>query len=211
MNPSPPISETAYYQQELTRARKAQLRRSIGLMVVCGILQGLWLILGALLPLPDILSLDQFLLLSPGVFGLLVGTFIIFGLRNYERSKQPVTMEEASRLRQAERARLFRQAQGVLPATYRPWRLALETLLALLCSGGGMVCLLYSIPASGLLEFAYAACLQVIALYLLYSALYNKPRRARLIPATSARELRRRLALGEQMNETGGQDLRETV
>jgi hypothetical protein len=211
MNPSPVISETAYYRQTLTRKRAVLLRCSVCVMTSCAVLQALWLLIGAMLPLPGILTLDQFLLLSPWVFLLLLGSFALLGLSAFRRARQPVSMAEVSHLRQAERERLFRQALGVLPAAYRPWRLALETLLGLSCAAGGIACLLFSIPHAGPLKFLYAGCLQTTALYLLYTALYTKPRRARQLPAVSARELRRRLALGEETGEAGGQDMPKAV
>ena len=208
---SRPMSETAFYRNILVQRRKAQRQRSTLVMVVCGTLMMLWLFLGGLLPLHNILSLTTFLLLSPFVFGLLTGIFAIFGFRSYRRAYASITDNDVSRLRQAERMGLFQQAQGILPSAYRPWRIALDVLVGLLFAASGISCLLLSIPDNGLLKYIYAFSLHGTSLYLLYSALYTKPRRAKDIPAESARELKRWLALGEAMDESETQDARETM
>jgi len=180
-------------------------------MVVSGTLQMLWLMLGGILPLRNILSFNIFLLLSPFVFGLLTGIFALFGFRSFRRAYTPITDNDVSRLRQAERVRLFQQAQGKLPPAYTTWRIAFDVLVALLLAASGIACLLFSVPDNGLLKYIYAFSLHGTALYLLYSALYTKPRRAKDIPAKSARELRRRLALGEEMEESEIRDTHETL
>ncbi len=206
-----PMSETAFYRNILVQRRKAQRQRSTLVMVVCGTLQMLWLFLGGLLPIRNILSLTTFLMLSPFVFGLLTGIFAIFGFRSYRRAHASITDNDVSHLRQIERMRLFRQAQGILPDAYRPWRIALDVLVGLLFAASGITCLLLSIPDNGLLKYVYAFSLHGTALYLLYAALYTKPKRAKDIPAESARELKSWLAHGEEMAETDTQDIHETM
>lgn len=204
-------SETAFYRNVLVETRKAQRQQSTFVMIVCGIMQMLWLCIGGLLPLRGILSFDVFLLLSPFVFGILTGIFIVFGYRSFRRANKPITVSEVAHLRQVERMRLFRQAQGTLPATYQPWRMALDVLVGLFFAASGIACLLLSIPDKGLLKYLYAFSLHGTALYLLYSALYTKPRRAKHIPIESAQELRRRLALGEKMDVSETQDIHEAM
>ncbi len=205
---SHPTSETAFYRNILVQRRKAQRQRSTLVMIVCGTLMMLWLFLGGLLPLHNLLSLTTFLLLSPFVFGLLTALFAIFGFRSYRRAYLSITDNDVSHLRQAERMRLFREAQGILPTAYTTWRIVLDVLIGLLFAASGISCLLFSIPDNGLLKYIYAFSLHGTALYLLYAALYTKPRRAKDIPAESARELKRWLALGETMEESETQDIR---
>ena len=208
---SRPMSENAFYRSMLVQRRKAQRQRSTTVMVVCGTLQMLWLFLGGILPLRNILSFSTFLVLSPFVFGLLTVIFALFGFRSFRRAYKPIVENDVSRLRQAERVRLFQQAQGKLPPAYTLWRIALDVFVGLLFAASGITCLLVSIPDNGLLKYIYAFSLHGTALYLLYSALYTKPRRAKDIPAESARELRRRLALGEEMEESEIRDTHETL
>ena len=205
------MSETTFYRNMLAQRRKAQRQTSTMVMIVCGALQLLWLLLGGLLPLRNLLTLTTFFLLSPFVFGILTATFAIFGFRNYRRAHTPVTDNDVAHLRQIERMRLFQQAQGTPPPAYAPWRIALDVLVGLLFAASGITCLLLSIPDNGLLKYIYAFSLHGTALYLLYSALYTKPKRAKEIPAESAQELRRRLALGEEMDESETQDAHETM
>ena len=211
MKSSPITSETAFYRTMLVQRRKAQRYYSTLVMIVCGALQMLWLFIGGFLPIRDILSLNVFLLLSPFVFGLLTGIFVIFGFRSFRRAYKPITLTDIARLRQAERVRLFQQAQGVLPTAYRPWRIALDTLIGLLFAASGIACLLFSVPDRGLLKYVYAFSLHGTALYLLYAALYTKPRQAKYIPSESAQELRRRLALGEESDALEAQDVHEAT
>ncbi len=211
MKSSPITSETAFYRQMLVQARKVQRQRSTLVMITCGALQMLWLFLGGLLPLRGILSLNVFFLLSPLVFGLLVGVFALFGFRSFRRACKPITHSEVSRLRQAERVRLFQQAQGILPATYQLWRIALDVLVGLLFAASGIACLLFSIPDRGLLKYIYAFSLHGTALYLLHLALYTKPRRAKQLPTESAQELKRRLALGEKIDVSETQNIHEAM
>ncbi len=208
---SRPMSETAFYRNILVQRRKAQRERSTTVMVVCGTLQMLWLVLGGLLPLRDILSFSTFLMLSPFVFGLLTVIFALFGFRSFRRAHKPLTESDVFRLRQAERIRLFQQAQGKLSGAYSPWRIGFDVLIGLLFAASGITCLLLSIPDNGLLKYVYAFSLHGTALYLLYSALYTKTRRAKDIPTESAQELKRRLALGEEMAESETQDAHETL
>ncbi len=211
MKSSPITSETAFYRNILVERRKAQRHYSTIVMIVCGALQLLWLFVGGLLPIRGILSLDTFLLLSPFVFGLLTGIFVVFGFRSFRRAYKPITINDVARLRQAERVRLFQQAQGILPTAYRPWRIALDILVGLLFAAGGIACLLFSVPDRGLLKYIYAFSLHGTALYVLYSALYTKPRQARYIPIESAQELRCRLALGEESDALATQDMHEAM
>ncbi len=204
-------SENVFYRNILVQRRKAQRQQSTLVMIVCVTLQMLWLLLGGMLPLRDILSFSTFLVLSPFVFGFLTGIFALFGFRSFRRAHKPLTNNDVSRLRQAERIRLFQQAQGKLPAAYTMWRIILDVLVGLLLAASGITCLLLSIPDNGLLKYVYAFGLHGTALYLLYSALYTKPKRARDIPAESARELRRRLALGEETEESEARDTHETM
>ncbi len=204
-------SENAFYRNILVQRCKAQRQQSTLVMIVCVTLQMLWLFLGGMLPLRDILSFSTFLVLSPFVFGFLTVIFALFGFRNFRRAHKPLTNEDVSRLRQAERIRLFQQAQGKLPAAYTRWRITLDVLVGLLFAASGITCLLLSIPDNGLLKYVYAFGLHGTALYLLYSALYTKPKRARDIPAESAQELRRRLALGEETEESEIRDTHETL
>ena len=208
---SRPISETAFYRNMLVQRRRIQRQHSTMVMIVCGMLQMFWLLLGGLLPLRNVLSFTTYLLLSPFVFGLLTAIFAFFGFYSFRRAHKQVTDNDISRLRQAERMRLFQEAQGVLPAAYSTWRIVLDVLVSLLFAASGITCLLLSIPDHGLLKYVYAFGLHGTALYLLYSALYTKPKRAKEIPAESAQELRRRLALGEEMDESKTQDARETM
>lgn len=204
-------SETAFYRNILIQRRKTQRQRSTVVMIVCVALQMLWLLIGGTLPLRNILSLDTYLLLSPFIFGLLTVIFALFGFRSFRRASKPVTLNEVAHLRQTERIRLFQQAQGILPTIYLPWRIALDVLIGLLFAASGIACLLFSVPDSGLLKYIYAFSLHGTALYLLYSSLYIKPRRAKHLPAESAQELRRRLALGEEMNGSETRDAHETM
>ena len=199
------------YRNILVQKRKAQRQQSTLVMIVCGVLQMLWLLLGGILPLRNILSFSTFLLLSPFIFGVLTGIFALFGFRSFRRAYKPLTDNDVSRFRQAERVRLFQQAQGKLPAAYSIWRIGLDVFVGLLFAASGIACLLFSVPDNGLLKYIYAFSLHGTALYLLYSALYTKPRRAKDIPAESARELRRRLALGEEMDELEIRDTHETL
>ena len=208
---SRPMSENTFYRNMLVQSRKAQSQRSTIVMLVCVTLQMLWLFLGGILPLHNVLSLTTFLLLSPFVFGLLTGIFVLFGLRSFRRAQKSITDNDISRLRQAERIRLFQQAQGTLPAAYRTWHIALDVLVGLLFAASGIACLLFSVPDNGLLKYVYAFSIHGTALYLLYSALYTKPKRAKDIPAESAQELKRRLALGEEMEESTTRDAHETL
>ncbi len=208
---SRPMSENAFYRNILVQRQKVQRQRSTIVMIACVTLQMLWLFLGGMLPLRNILSFSTFLLLSPFVFGLLTVIFALFGFRDFRRAHKPVTDTDVSRLRQAERVRLFQQAQGKLSGAYTMWRITLDVVVALFFAASGITCLLLSIPDNGLLKYVYAFSLHGTALYLLYSALYTKPRRAKDIPAESARELRRRLALGEEMEESEIRDTHETL
>ena len=204
-------SENAFYRNILVQRRKAQRQQSTLVMIVCVTLQMLWLFLGGMLPLGNILSFSTFLVLSPFVFGFLTVIFALFGFRSFRRAHKPLTHNDVSRLRQAERIRLFQQAQGKLPAAYTMWRITLDVLVGLLFAASGIACLLFSIPDNGLLKYVYAFGLHGTALYLLYSALYTKPKRAKDIPAESAQELKRRLALGEEMEESETRDTHETM
>ena len=208
---SRPMSENAFYRNILVQRRKAQRQRSTLVMICCVMLQMLWLFLGGMLPLRNILSFSTFLVLSPFVFGLLTGIFALFGFRSFRRAHKPLTNNDVARLRQAERVRLFQQAQGKLPAAYSVWRMGLDIFIGLLLAASGIACLLFSVPDNGLLKYIYAFSLHGSALYLLYSALYTKPKRAKDIPTESARELRRRLALGEEMEESEIRDTHETL
>lgn len=208
---SRPMSENAFYRNILVQRRKAQRQRSTLVMICCVMLQMLWLFLGEMLPLRNILSFSTFLVLSPFVFGLLTGIFALFGFRSFRRAHKPLTNNDVARLRQAERVRLFQQAQGKLPAAYSVWRMGLDIFIGLLLAASGIACLLFSVPDNGLLKYIYAFSLHGSALYLLYSALYTKPKRAKDIPTESARELRRRLALGEEMEESEIRDTHETL
>ena len=207
MKSSPVTSETILYHNMLIQERKAQRQHSTIIMIVCITLQALWLFLGGLLPQRGILSLDMFLLLSPFVFGLLIGCFALFGLRKFRRAYKPITEDEVTRLRQTERIRLFQQAQGILPQNYRLWRIALDVCVGLLLAASGIACLLFSVPDRGFLKYIYAFSLHGTALYLLYSALYTKPMRAKQLATESMQELKRRLALGEKMQESETQDM----
>ena len=211
MKSSPITSETAFYRNMLMQKRKTQRYYSTMVMIVCGTLLMLWLFIGGLLPVSGILSLNVFLMLSPFVFGLLTGIFLVFGLRSFRRAYKPVMPHDIARLRQAERIRLFQQAQGILPATHQPWRIALDILVGLLFAACGIACLLFSVPDNGLLKYIYAFSLHGTALYLLYSALYTKPIQARHIPSESTQELRRRLALGEESDVLETQDVHEAM
>lgn len=208
---SRPVSETAFYRNMLTQKRKGQRDRSSIIMILCGTLQMLWLMLGGFLPLRNILTYSTFLLLSPLVFGTLTATFALFGFRSYRRANKPVTEGDVAQLRQIERMRLFRQAQGIVPSAYTPLRIAFDILAGLFLAASGITCLLLSIPDNGLAKYVYAFGLHGTALYLLYSALYTKPRRAKEIPAESARELKRRFALSEEMDESETQGAQETM
>ena len=204
-------SENTFYRNMLVQKRKAQRQQSTLVMIVSGTLQALWLFLGGILPLHNILSYTTFLILSPFIFIGLTSIFAFFGFRSFRRAYKPVTESDVSRLRQAERVRLFQQAQGKLPVAYTTWRIALDILVGLFFAASGIACLLFSVPDTGLLKYVYAFSLHGTALYLLYSALYTKPRRAKDIPTESARELRRRLALGEETEESEIRDTHETL
>lgn len=211
MDNAPITSETAFYRYRLGQERNALRQRSVIVMILCSTLLGLGILLGGFLLLARIFPSDMLLFFSLVLLGVLGSIFLVFGVVGYRLAKQPVSEQEVLQLRQSERIRLFREAQGVLPVAYRPWRLALDGLLGMLCSACGIACLLFSFPGNGVIKFLYAGCLQCTALSMLYNALYVKPRRARLIPSQSARELKQRLALGEIMCEEGAHDTNEAT
>ncbi len=210
MKSSPVTSEAAFYQNILVQRRKARQQQSTVVMVVCGLLQMLWLVTGGVLPLWGLLSLDTYFLLCPLVLGTFTSIFIA-GFISFRRARRPVTTEEITHLRQAERTRLFQEAQGILPPAYRPIRITLDILVGLLFAVGGVSCLIFSLPDRGLLKYVYAFCLHGTALYLLHAALYEKPKRAARLPHESMQELRRRLALGETMSTSEPHDMHQAM
>ena len=205
------MPENVFYRNILVQKRKAQRQQSTVVMIVCVTLQMLWLLLGGILPIRNVLSSITFFMLSPFVFGLLTALFVLFGFRSFRRAYKPITDSDISCLRQAERMRLFQQAQGKLPSAYTTWRIILDVCVGLLLAASGIACLLFSIPDNGLLKYIYAFGLHGTSLYLLYAALYTKPKQAKDIPTESARELKRRLALGEEMDESEMRDTYETM
>ena len=115
---------------------------------------------------------------------------------NLNRVQQDQEVEEQ---RQSERAQLLREAQGILPLSYRRWWLILQSCIATLFVVGGVVLLFYpaSSPLDWLWSLVYGISSSIGGVTFLWLALVIKRRRAKQIPSESARELSYRLTHGE--------------
>lgn len=191
--------ESDFHRRFLEKDRAASLRAGrIGIWVTGGLLVAFTLLNTVLalethLPFWSVLQIEAVIV---GGCGLM---FYLMGWTPYQEGKRPVTDQEVEARRQQERRQLLREAQGILPLAFRPWRLILESGVSVLLFVVGVALLVApgSSPRDRLWGLVYGICCIASGILLLWFALFIKRRRARQIPGESARELEYRLTIGE--------------
>jgi hypothetical protein len=189
--------ETEWHRLRLTKDRSSQRRIGIALMIL-----GFCVLLIAVTSVPDFPRMASML---PIPFAL-IGMYVVFwgsplmlvlvGGMEYVEGRKPISPMDIEWRRQRERAELFRMAQGDLPWSYRKLVQVLFAIMGILLLAPGILVLLAQEGyRSGSLIWGilYSGC----GLLLLLLALVILPRRARQIPAESARALGASLAAGE--------------
>ena len=181
--------ESDWYKARLQRQRRFRFFAAIALLCLSG-----YFLISDLIQFPfrDTGSIASFLALTL--------VLVWLGTSEFFANRGPVPIEEIERLRQQERFALFRQAQGKLPWQYHPWVRVLELLLALFClfmAVGHTIAVARS-NAQWLVGGYYL----LVALLLLFDALYLKPRQSKQLAAKSAIELSSRLRAGEFVEES---------
>ena len=191
--------ESEFHRRILEKERTAHLRvgrialwEAFSLLVV-------FTFLNIVLAFSAHLSFWFFLLIECVLVGGLSVMFFLFGWTEFQVGKRPVTDQEVEERRQSERARLLREARGILPIAFRLRVLIVEFVLGVVFIAAGVVLLVspYATPLVGLWGRLYGIGCILCGFSFLSLVLIVKRRRAKQIPAISARELSNRLTLGE--------------
>ena len=199
--------ESAFHRRILEKERASSLRAGRIGMWASGSLLGVFSLLSIVLAISTHLSFWPLLLLECVIAGGFGAMFYFFGWIEYQMGRKPVTDQDVEDRRQSERARLLHEAQGILPISLRPRVLLLQFALGVLFIAGGVVLLVspYARPLDQLWGRVYGIGFLIFGCSLLWSVLFVKWRRAKQIPAESARELNYRLMRGEITEGNGSE------
>lgn len=141
---------------------------------------------------PHIFTHTRFSLVTAILFAIASLVAIILGILLWRKARREPSAEEIQHMRQMQRARLFRQAQGVLPWSHRRLSRMLLSLVGiiLLVIGG---CFLYFFGLLAWDGWGYVA----LGIFLLIVAMYILPAESRQLPRESAGQLAKHLLHGE--------------
>ena len=194
-------TERNIWEQELTRRR--HFERVQGGILVC--IGGVGLLA---LVFPFVTSFPRMLSLGPwyaGIALLLILCFFyscVLGIWTLRSASRPTTQQDVARVRQSERARLYQEAQGVLPWTYRSaGRISMVILGCIALVGGILV--LFSFGVRSVDAWVMGAA----GVVFLWLALYRIPRESRHLPEQSVQALSNEMIAGETSakNSTDGE------
>jgi hypothetical protein len=191
--------ESAFHRRILEKERASQRRSGRIALWVSGSLLVAFTLLNSVLALRTSLSFWSFLLIEFVIAGGFGAMLYVFGWTEYKAGTRPVTDQEVDARRQSERARLLREARGILPVSLRPRVLILEFILGVLFIAAGVVLLVlsYATPLDQFWGRLYGIGFLLCGFSFLSLVLIVKRRRAKQLPAESARELSYRLTRGE--------------
>ncbi len=191
--------ESEFHRRRLARDRAFSLRFGRIGMWVSGVLFALFTAMNIVFAFSTGLPFWSFLQIEAVVVAYCGSMFYLFGWVEYQLGKRVVSDQEVEEQRQSERTQLLREAQGILPLSYRRWWLILQACIGAVFIAGGVVLLFYpaSSPLDRLWSLVYAVCFFIGGVAFLWLALVVKRRRAKQLPYESARELSSRLTRGE--------------
>lgn len=199
--------ESAFHRRILEKERAFRQRAGRIAMWASGSLLVVFMLVSIVLAFSTHLSFWSFFLIEGVIAGGFGAMFYLFGWVEYQMGRKPVTDQEVEDRRQVERARLLREARGILPISLRPRVLLVQAILGMLFIAAGVV-LLVSLYTTTLDQFwgrLYGICFIVCGFSFLWAVLIVKRRRAKQIPAESARELNYRLTRGEITEGNGSE------
>jgi hypothetical protein len=172
-----------YYRHMVLRRRYlyatyGRLLAFAGCFSLCG------LFLPALCIDPYIFMHTMISLLAAILFGLASLAAVLFGIVLWRKARREPSTDEIDHMRRTQRARLFRQAQGVLPWSHRRLTRALLFLfgVVLLLVGG---CFLYLFGLRAWDGWGYVA----LGVFLFVTAGYILPAESQHLPQESAGQL----------------------
>lgn len=189
-------TENNIWKQELVRRRRSERIQGWILISIGGV--GVLALLFTLAT-----SFPRFLTLGP-LFELLFLLFVLcffcsffLGISTLRSARKVPTEQDIARVRRTERTRLYQEAQGVLPWTYRRIGRICMTLLGVFALVGGVL-VLVSFGVGSMDGWVMAAA----GVVFLWLALYRIPRERRQLPEQSAQTLAREMIAGEVRDGT---------
>jgi len=184
-------TERSIWEQELIRRRRSERLQGWILVSIGGI--GLLALLFTLVTsFPRVFTLGPLFEFMSLLFVLCFFCSFLLGISTLRAANKTPTEKDVARVRQMERTRLYQEAQGVLPWTYRRAGRICMTILGCVALVGGVLVLLSFGAGSpdGWVMVAAGVVFLCLTLYII-------PRDRRRLPEQSAQTLAREMIAGE--------------
>ena len=179
------------WKQELVRRRRSERFQGWILISIGGV--GLLALLFTLVTsFPRVFTLGPLFQFLSLLFVLCFFCSFLLGISTLRSASKTPTEKDVAHVRQMERIRLYQEAQGVLPWTYRrAGRISMTILGSVALVGGVLVLLSFGAGSPD------AWVMVAAGVVFLWLALYIIPRDRRRLPEQSAQVLAREMIAGE--------------